>query len=100
MDSKWVCYGFLGGFNVEGGFDMRPLFQKRAALMTTTLRGRSLAYKRELTQSFESRCIPEFESGKLKVIVDKEFKMTEITQAMKVVEDNLAVGKIVMLNDL
>jgi hypothetical protein len=49
MDSKWVCYGFLGGFNVEGGFDMRPLFSKRAALMTTTLRGRSLAYKKELT---------------------------------------------------
>ena len=79
---------------------MRPLFSKRAALLTTTLRGRSFAYKKELTQSFEARCIPEFESGKLKVLVDKEFKMTEIREAMKVVEDNQATGKIVILNDL
>ena len=52
LDSKWVVYGFLGGFNIENGFDMRPLFSKRAQLLTTTLRGRPLAYKKELIKSF------------------------------------------------
>ena len=52
LDAKWCVYGFLGGFNIENGFDMRPLFSKRAQLLATTLRGRSLAYKIELIKSF------------------------------------------------
>jgi NADPH:quinone reductase-like Zn-dependent oxidoreductase len=51
-------------------------------------------------KSFEIRCIPEFETGKLRIALQKEFKMTEITQAMKMLEDNKAIGKIVLLNDL
>jgi tumor protein p53-inducible protein 3 len=82
LDSKWVIYGFLGGFTVDGTFDIRPLLSKRASLLTTTLRGRPLKYKIDLLNSFEKRCIPAFETGQLKVIIDKEFKMTEITQAM------------------
>ena len=26
LDAKWVIYGFLGGFKVEEGVDLRPLF--------------------------------------------------------------------------
>jgi tumor protein p53-inducible protein 3 len=42
MDSRWVVYGFLGGFNITEGVNMQLLFKKRASLLTTTLRGRSI----------------------------------------------------------
>jgi len=48
MDAKWVVYGFLGGFNVSDGLNMQLLFKKRASLLTTTLRGRSIEYKTKL----------------------------------------------------
>ena len=40
------------------------------------------------------------ENGDLKIIIDKTFKMTELAEAMAVVEGNQAIGKIVISNDL
>lgn len=103
MDSKWVVYGTLGGAELtDVKFSISPLFRKRASLLTTTLRSRSVAYRTELMQSFTTRCLPAFDpsNGCLKAIIDKKFKYTELAKAMEVVETNQAVGKIIVENDL
>ena len=100
MDCRWVCYGFLGGSKVPPNFDMASLFRKRASLLTTTLRSRSDDYKSQLMTSFTQRCSPAMENGDLKIIIDRAFKMTELAEAMAVVEGNQAIGKIVISNDL
>ena len=41
-----------------------------------------------------------FEDGTLKVIIHSTFKYSQIAEAMKIVEDNQAVGKVVLENDL
>ena len=95
-----MCYGFLGGSKVPPDFDMASLFRKRASLHTTTLRSRSNDYKSELMTSFTQRCHAAIENGDLKIIIHKTFKMTELPEAMAVVESNQAIGKIVISNDL
>ena len=72
MDSRWVIYGFMGGIMVEQA-NMMKLMNKRASILTTTLRNRSDEYKRELIRDFEKDCYPAFESGDLKVIIDSKF---------------------------
>lgn len=53
-----------------------------------------------MMKEFMARCYPAFESGQLKVVIDKKFNMSELTEAMKAVENNQATGKIVLINDL
>jgi tumor protein p53-inducible protein 3 len=81
MDARWVVYGSLGGLDVDcteagGKFSMRPLFAKRANLLFTTLRNRSDEFKTDLIKRFSDDCLPDFESGKLRPIVDRVFKMS------------------------
>ena len=45
-------------------------------------------------------CYLAFEKGTLKVIIDKEFDMTDLPAAMKVVSNNQAIGKIIVKNNL
>ena len=99
MDARWVGYGFLGGAAVEN-FNYAPIFRKRATLLSSTLRSRAVEYKTDLMRNFEKECGPQFEQGVLKVLIDKEFKMTELVQAMAHVEGNRAIGKVVVRNDL
>lgn len=51
LDARWALYGFLGGFNVPE-VNLMQLIRKRAALLTTTLRGRSIEYKTDLMKRF------------------------------------------------
>ena len=42
VDGHWILYGLLGGSNVSGDL-LRDILRKRASLIGTTLRSRSLA---------------------------------------------------------
>ena len=102
-DCRWVVYGFLGGFEIEcpnGKFNMGQLMKKRASILTTTMRARSTEYKTELIKSFVDRCMSEFKSGNLKVLIHQQFNYTQIADAMAVVEGNQAIGKVILKNDL
>ena len=73
---------------------------KRANLHWSTLRSRSDQYKAELIQRFTSECMGDFESGKLKPVVDKVFKLSDIVKAHQYMEMNENIGKIILENDL
>ena len=42
----------------------------------------------KLVGAFEEECIPAFESGKLKVVIGKQFKMTDLPSAMDYASNN------------
>ena len=99
MDSRWVIYGAMGGIKIKEANMMR-LLSKRASIITTTLRNRSDSYKTELVQSMARDCVPGFESGSLRPIIDKEYNLSEAGEALEYVRQNLNIGKIVFRNDL
>lgn len=69
VDGRWVMYGTMGGLKVENA-NFTKLILKRGSIIASTLRNRSDEYKTDLIRRFERDCIPAFENGKLKPIVD------------------------------
>ena len=69
---------------------------KRAKLIGTVLRPRPTEEKALATKKFIEEVIPLLESGAIKPIVDKVFKLEEIRVAHKFLESNQSFGKVVL----
>jgi putative PIG3 family NAD(P)H quinone oxidoreductase len=94
-DGRIVQLATLGGSRVEE-VDLRSLMAKRAHLLASTLRDRSLAYKIELTQEFAGYALPKFVEGELEPVIDTTFDWTEAADAHRRMENNENAGKIVL----
>lgn len=99
MDARWVIYGAMGGVKVKEA-NMMKLMGKRASILTSTLRNRDDTYKSELVADMAKECMPAFEDGRLRPIIDKVYSMRSAREALERMSENLNVGKIVMKNDL
>jgi putative PIG3 family NAD(P)H quinone oxidoreductase len=95
LDGRIVQLATLGGSTVEQ-VSLRDLMAKRAQLLATTLRSRSLAYKVQLTQEFASDALPYFIDGDLQPVIDSVYDWTEVADAHRRMENNENAGKIVM----
>lgn len=95
VEGRWIVYGLLGGGNVSGNL-LGNVLRKRASLIGTTLKSRSLAYKRKLVEEFTEIVIPQFANGMLSTVVDSIFPMEEIQQAHRRMEANENIGKIII----
>ncbi|XP_068754762.1 quinone oxidoreductase PIG3-like [Montipora capricornis] len=95
IDGRWIVYGLLGGGNVTGNL-LGNVLRKRASIIGTTLKSRSLAYKKELVKGFIENVIPYFANGTLKTVVDSVIPMEEIQRAHKRMESNENIGKIII----
>jgi NADPH:quinone reductase-like Zn-dependent oxidoreductase len=94
-DGRWVLISFLGGSRMEQ-VSLAPILSKRLQIIGTTLRSRSLHYKKELTREFASFALPRFVSGELKPIVDRVFPWEQVQEAHRYMEENKNIGKIVL----
>ena len=99
LDSRWVIYGSMGGIKVVEANFMK-LLNKRAFILTSTLRNRTDEYKAELIQDMARDLTPGFLSGELKPIIDQTFVMSDAKLALSYMQDNLNIGKIVLISDL
>lgn len=95
VDGRIVQLATLGGSTVEQ-VSLRKLMSKRAQILASTLRSRSLAYKVQLTQEFASDVLPKFIEGELEPVIDTEYDWTEAADAHRRMENNENAGKIVM----
>ncbi len=95
LDGRIVQLATLGGSTVEQ-VSLRDLMAKRAQLLATTLRSRSLAYKVQLTQEFASDVLPHFIDGDLQPVIDSVYDWTAVADAHRRMENNENAGKIVM----
>lgn len=94
-DGTMVILAMLSGAKVEN-INIAPILFKRLSIKGTTLRARSLEYKTKLVEEFSERFLPMFETGELKVIVDKEYSWEQCSDAHIYMEENKNIGKIVL----
>ena len=92
---KLILIALMGGYNVND-INLIPILQKHLTILGTTLRSRSLTYKAELVKTFADKYLHHFESGNLKPVVDRVYKLADIANAHRYMEANKNTGKIVI----
>ena len=95
QDGRLVILAVLGGAEVES-FDLGLLMRKRIKLMGSTLRNRALDYKISLTREFAQSYLSKFETGELKVVIDRVLPLEEAAAAHTRIEANENIGKIIL----
>lgn len=74
-DGRWVLYGSLGGGQVDPGPLLSALLRKRGQLLASTLKTRSLPYKRDLVAQFSSRALPKFQDQTFQYVGSRRRKI-------------------------
>ncbi len=98
-DGRLVLIASMGGDTVSD-MSIPKLFQKRAKVISTTLRSRTDGYKAKLTKEFALWALPLFQSGSLKPVISKVLPWSEVSSAHQMMEKNENTGKIVLTIDL
>jgi len=89
-----VQVGVMGGGRAT--FTLAKMLSKKATLVGTTLRSRSLDEKVAVSRAFENQVVPGFEDGRLRVVVDRRFGLDEVAEAHSYLETNVSVGKVLI----
>jgi NADPH:quinone reductase len=89
-----VQIGTLGGSRAE--IDVGLFHRKRVAWIGTMLRSRPIEEKIDVSRRFERLVIPQFESAKLRTVVDTVFEFAQIADAHRLMESDKSFGKIVV----
>jgi putative PIG3 family NAD(P)H quinone oxidoreductase len=91
---RLILVGLTGGTVAE--FDLRIALQKRASIIGTVLRGRSVAEKAKATRAFVEHAMKDIESAVIKPVVDKVFPFDQIREAHGYLESNQSLGKVIL----
>lgn len=89
-----VVIGLLRGGRTDVSLGL--LLQKRLTVIGTVLRSRTLAEKADLTAAFARDVLPLLESGQVRPILDKAFRLDEAAAAHAYLESNETIGKVVL----
>lgn len=89
-----IVVGLVAGSKSE--LDMRLLLRKRATIIGTVLRARSLEEKIEAAHAFARDVMPLLEGGRVKPVIDEVLPLEEAARAHELVEGNGTYGKIVL----
>lgn len=95
MDGRIIYLAMLGGRYADA-LDMAKLLAKRASIHGSTLRNRSLSYKRKLVSDFLQQFYDGFEQQSLGVNRDTCYSVEEIAQAHARIEANQTIGKLLV----
>ncbi len=90
---RMILVGLTGGSKTE--FQMSLALSKRLKIIGTVLRTRSLKEKAQAIRKFLP-FLSFFETGELKPVVDRVFKMNEVQLAHRYIEENRNFGKVVL----
>ncbi|RDA91316.1 hypothetical protein CP533_1577 [Ophiocordyceps camponoti-saundersi (nom. inval.)] len=93
VDARIVLLGLLGGPKVPDA-NISQLLSKRIRIEGSTLRSRDEDYQRRLRDKLEAY-MPDFEAGRLHIIIDKALPWEQIQEAHKHMEEARNTGKIV-----
>ncbi len=91
---RLICVGTTAGTKSE--IDLGLLLRKRATIIGTTLRGRSIVEKAEATRLFASSVLPLVSRGAIRPVIDHVYPANEIRDAHERMESNASFGKIVL----
>lgn len=94
VDGHVVMLGFLSGTKLPAGVDITKFVTRRIRVEGSSLRSRDLTYQGRLRDKLEEY-LDAFDSGKLKIFVDKVFKWEDVVEAHKYMEADNSMGKII-----
>ena len=94
LKGRMVLVGLTAGRKSE--IDLGLALYKRAKIIGTTLRMRSLEEKAAATTAFIKEVIPLFGGGHVKPNVDRVFPACEIQETHRLLESNESFGKVVI----
>ncbi|MFN2476673.1 MAG: NAD(P)H-quinone oxidoreductase [Chthoniobacterales bacterium] len=89
-----VCLATTAGAKAE--IDIRRLMQKRATIIGSVLRGRSIADKAEATRRFAEDVLPLVSRGVVRPVIEMVYAAEEIRAAHRHLETDTSFGKIVL----
>jgi putative PIG3 family NAD(P)H quinone oxidoreductase len=89
-----LLVGLVAGSKHE--LDMRLVMRKRATIIGTVLRSRSLDEKIAAIQTFAGEVLPLIEAGTITPIVDEVLPLEQAAHAHEIVADNRTFGKVVL----
>jgi NADPH2:quinone reductase len=92
--ARIVCVGTTAGSKTQ--LDLGMVLRKRATIIGTMLRGRSLAEKAEATRRFAAHVLPLVFRGSVRPIIEQVYPVEQVRAAYQHLESNRAVGKIVL----
>ncbi|WP_221210534.1 NAD(P)H-quinone oxidoreductase [Variovorax sp. Sphag1AA] len=94
MDGRIAVIAFMGG--AQATIDVVKLLRKRASIIGSTLRPRSVAYKAELAAELERHWWPRLADVRLQPVVHSVFALEEAAKAHALMESGTHSGKIVL----
>ena len=93
-DGRLALIAVQGG--VKSEIDAGLLLRKRLAIVGSTLRPRSIAYKTLLAQALRRTVWPWLEAGRVKPVIHQVFPAARAADAHALMESSTHVGKIVL----
>jgi NADPH:quinone reductase-like Zn-dependent oxidoreductase len=94
MKGRMMLVGLTSGSTAD--FDMSVALYKRARIIGTVLRPRSVEEKADAVHRFADEVLPLFSGGKLKPTVDKIFSCEEAALAYRRLASNETFGKVLI----
>ncbi len=85
---------FLRGARVE--VNLAPILLKKLSVFGSLLRNRPVNEKADFVRAIRRKIWPWVASGRLKPVMDSEFPLEKAEKAIKRMEDNLNIGKILL----
>ena len=96
-EGRIVVIGLQGG--ARGEIDLNSLMRKRASLIGTTLRSRSIDSKAEICAAVEENVWPLVAAGEISVPIDSAYPLAEVAAAHRRMESGSHVGKLILKVD-
>lgn len=96
LDGRLVMLAMMGGTQFSVSDSMGHILRKRLQIMGSTLRNRSLEYKKTLVNSFWETAGSAFEKGLIKPSIDRVLHWSYVSSAHILMEANGNAGKIVL----
>jgi putative PIG3 family NAD(P)H quinone oxidoreductase len=93
-NGRLVVIGMQGGTRAE--LNLGALFEKRAALLATSLRARPAAEKAAIVASVREHVWPLIESGDVRPVVDTTFPLDRAAEAHRRLDASEHVGKVLL----
>ncbi len=95
LDGTLMIISVMGGVKLEN-VNLYPILQKRVSIKGTTLRSRSVAYKKELINAFLNDFEEELATNRILPVIDSVFNWNDIAEAHTYMEANKNKGKVVL----
>jgi NADPH2:quinone reductase len=96
-DGRLVVIGILGG--AKGTLNLGLVLSKRLVITGSTLRARPPAEKQQIGVALEANVWPHIDSGAIRPVIQQSFPLGEAAGAHRLLEDNAAEGKVVLVVD-